>query len=80
MVGSDDNSATRFVVAAPGKKFAASTKALAALGYGSVTALKLPAQWLRILPSGPALDTGADRAAGSRRFLRGRIGRHGTYA
>lgn len=59
VVGSDDDSATRFVVAAPGEKFAASTKALAALGYGSVTALKLPAQWLRILPSGPALDTGA---------------------
>ncbi len=56
LVAPDNSSATRFIIAAPGEKFAASGKALGALGYGSVTPLKLPAQWLLLLPTGPALD------------------------
>ena len=65
VVVADNNSATRFIVAAPGKKFAVSAADLGGLGYGSAAPLKLPAQWLLLLPSGPALDrSAAQRTAG----------------
>lgn len=57
----DNNSATRFVIAAPGRKFAASNLALNGLGYSSETPVKLPAEVLLLIPSGPALDAQAAR-------------------
>jgi type VII secretion protein EccB len=57
----DNASATRFVIAAPGRKFAASQAVLDALGYESVTPVTLPAQLLLLIPSGPALDADAAR-------------------
>ena len=65
LVVGDNDSATRFIIAAPGKKFAVSAAALGGLGYAPVTPLKLPAQWLLLLPSGPALDQSAVTPTGS---------------
>jgi type VII secretion protein EccB len=61
LVRGDNDSATRFVIAAPGSKFAASALALGGLGYGSVTPVTLPAHLLLLIPNGPALDTEAAR-------------------
>ena len=54
-------SATRFVIAAPGRKFAASALALNGLGYNAVTPVTLPDNLLLLIPSGPALDTDSAR-------------------
>jgi type VII secretion protein EccB len=56
VVAPDNGAAARFVLAAPGKKFAASAEALGSLGYGSVTPVTIPSQLLLLVPSGPALD------------------------
>jgi type VII secretion protein EccB len=61
LITADQHSKTVFVIAAPGKKFAASPSALGGLGYGSVSPLKVPEQLLQMLPNGPALDTAAVR-------------------
>lgn len=57
LVGSADGSRTTFLVADSGTKFAvASPEVLAALGYGSVSPVRLPAPLLKLVPSGPALS------------------------
>lgn len=61
VVGPSNGAATRFVVAAPGRKFAASPDALASLGYGSVSPVLMPSQFLLLVPTGPALDPDAAR-------------------
>jgi type VII secretion protein EccB len=58
----DDGSATIFVVAEPGKKFAmASADVMAGFGYGSVKPTSLPVELLPLIPTGPALDPNAAR-------------------
>jgi hypothetical protein len=59
-VVSSGNSSTVYVVADPGKKYAASSiTALAGFGYGSVTPVKLPDGVLKLIGEGPALDPNA---------------------
>lgn len=52
----DHRSATRYIVAPPGMRFAVNSADLGTFGFGGVTPLTLPAQWLNLLPKGPALD------------------------
>jgi type VII secretion protein EccB len=59
VVMSDNGAAARFVIAAPGRKFAANAGALASLGYGSITPVTMPSQLLLLVPNGPALDSAA---------------------
>ena len=61
LVRPDSSSATRFVIAAPGRKFAASTPALGGLGYDAETPVTLPEQLLLLIPTGPALDAATAR-------------------
>jgi type VII secretion protein EccB len=56
LVASDNGSATRYIVAAPGKKFAVAASTLGPLGFGNAQPLILPQQWLLLLPKGAALD------------------------
>lgn len=56
LIASDNGSATRYIVAAPGKKFAVAAATLGPLGFGNAQPLILPQQWLSLLPNGPALD------------------------
>jgi type VII secretion protein EccB len=60
VVRSDSGAPTVFVVAEPGKKFAAaSADVLSGFGYGGVTPVSLPDQLLPMIPTGPALDPAA---------------------
>jgi type VII secretion protein EccB len=60
VVKSDNGAPTVFVVAEPGKKFAAaSTDVLTGFGYGGVQPVSLPGQLLPMIPTGPALDPAA---------------------
>lgn len=61
VVGPSDGAAVRFVIAAPGRRFAASAGALTSLGYGAVAPVLVPSQLLLLVPSGPALDVNAAR-------------------
>jgi type VII secretion protein EccB len=61
VVIADNGAAARFVIAQPGRKFAASADALANLGYGSIEPVRLPSQLLLLVPRGPALDANAAR-------------------
>lgn len=61
LVVQDNNSATRYVIAEPGEKFAASAATLGALGYASATPARLPSMLLLLIPTGPPFDTGAAR-------------------
>jgi type VII secretion protein EccB len=62
LVKASDGSATVFVVAEPGKKFAVtSADVLTGFGYDHVTPVALPVQLLPMLPTGPALDPAAAR-------------------
>lgn len=57
-----DGSATIFVVADPGKKFAiASPDVLSGFGYRGVAPVSLPVELLPLIPTGPALDPNAAR-------------------
>lgn len=64
-----NGAATVFVLAEPGKKYPVSASAggpdsvLQAFGYGGVSAVKLPAQVLALIPTGAALDPVAARLA-----------------
>lgn len=59
---SADGASTVFVVADPGEKFAATSKAvLAGFGYGNVTPAKVPVELMPLIPTGPALDPAAAR-------------------
>jgi type VII secretion protein EccB len=57
----DNGAAARYVIVAPGKKYAANDKAISSLGYDSVTPASVPAQLLLLIPSGHALDPDAAR-------------------
>lgn len=60
VVISDNGSSTVFVIAEPGKKFAAASgDVLNAFGYGKVKPATLPGQLLPMIPTGPALDPAA---------------------
>ena len=62
VVGAGSGASTVFVVADPGKKYAAASPGtLAGFGYGSVRATTLPAGLLGMIPLGPALDPDAAR-------------------
>jgi type VII secretion protein EccB len=62
VVSPGSSAGTVFVVADPGKKYAAaSIDALAGFGYGAVRASTLPAGLLGMIPLGPALDAEAAR-------------------
>jgi type VII secretion protein EccB len=65
VVAQTNGAAARFVIAAPGRRFAASADALASLGYGAVTPVLIPSQLLLLVPSGPALDVDAARRPAS---------------
>jgi len=63
VVKSSDGSATVFVVAEPGKKFAAaSPEVLGGFGYSGISPVSLPSQLLPMIPTGPALDPLAARS------------------
>lgn len=53
---SSNGAAARYIIVAPGKKYAASGQAIDSLGYSSVTPASVPPQLLLLVPSGPALD------------------------
>lgn len=60
VVRSDNGAPTVFVVAEPGKKFAAaSADVLTGFGYGGVAPTSVPGQLLPMIPTGPALDPAA---------------------
>lgn len=62
LVRSSDHSATTFLVAEPGKRYAAATpQVLPAFGYGDVKPTTVPAQLLALIPVGKALDPLAAR-------------------
>lgn len=60
IVGSPNGSSTVFVVADPGKRYAAaSVQALTGFGYGSVQPVTLPVGLVQMIAAGPALDATA---------------------
>ncbi|WP_375500227.1 type VII secretion protein EccB [uncultured Jatrophihabitans sp.] len=62
IVRSNDHSATTFLVAEPGRRYAAaSSDVLAGFGYADVTPATIPAQLLALIPVGLALDPVAAR-------------------
>lgn len=63
---SSNRSATVFVIADPGEKFAVtSASVLAGFGYDSVKPALVPAELLPLIPTGPALDPTAARRPAS---------------